>query len=135
MSGSEDFKTVYYTGPPFKRDSESQTHGNYVNCVRFSPDGSRIVSVGSDKKLVVYSGSTGAHEKTVEGLHSGSIYSVSWFPCGTKVLTTSADKTAKVVGVPEGETLGTYTLGDKVREGGGGAGGREAKLRQRIEYP
>ncbi|GMI03323.1 hypothetical protein TrRE_jg11615 [Triparma retinervis] len=114
MSGSEDFKTVFYAGPPFKREGEAQVHSNYVNCVRFSPDGEAIVSVGSDKKLCVFEGKTGKHVKTVENLHDGSIYTATWFPEGGKVLTTSADKTAKVVSIPSGEVLETYTLGSSI---------------------
>ena len=30
-----------------------QDHTNFVNCVRYSPDGSRFVSVSSDKKALV----------------------------------------------------------------------------------
>ncbi|GMI02115.1 hypothetical protein TrLO_g10054 [Triparma laevis f. longispina] len=114
MSGSEDMKTVFYAGPPFKRDSDTTSHSNYVNCVRYSPDGEMIVSVGSDKKIVLYEGKTGVVQNSWENVHAGSIYSVSWSSCGTKILTTSADKTAKVIQMPSGEVEGTYTLGEKL---------------------
>lgn len=122
MSGSEDMKTVFYAGPPFKRDSDTTSHSNYVNCVRYSPDGEMIVSVGSDKKIVLYEGKTGVVQNSWENVHAGSIYSVSWSSCGTKILTTSADKTAKVIQMPSGEVEGTYTLGEKLGDfvvGGG----------------
>ncbi|GMH67137.1 hypothetical protein TrST_g14097 [Triparma strigata] len=114
MSGSEDMKCVFYAGPPFKRDSESQTHTNYVNSIKYSPDGELIVSVGSDKKVVLYEGKTGVVQNTWDNVHAGSIYSVSWNVDGTKILTTSADKTAKIIAMPSGEVLGTYTLGSKL---------------------
>jgi WD40 repeat protein len=45
MSASEDMKTCCYVGPPFKLDhSDNSAHSNFVNCVRYSPDGNRCVS-------------------------------------------------------------------------------------------
>ena len=38
-------------GPPFKFDHSNGEHKNFANCVRFSPDGTTAVSVGSDKKV------------------------------------------------------------------------------------
>jgi WD40 repeat protein len=52
ITGSEDTRTVFYVGPPFVLDhSNNDQHGNFVNAVRYSPDGQHIVSVGSDKKV------------------------------------------------------------------------------------
>lgn len=59
FTGGEDFKTVHYAGPPFKMDHSNTCHTNFVNCVRYSPDGSKVVSVGSDKKIQFYDGATG----------------------------------------------------------------------------
>ena len=39
----------FHEGPPFKFKSAIKTHTNFVNCIRFSPDGERFASVGSDK--------------------------------------------------------------------------------------
>ncbi|CAN6892377.1 unnamed protein product, partial [Brassica oleracea] len=65
----EDFLVNFYEGPPFKFKLSSREHSNFVNCVRYSPDGNG---------------------------HKGSIYAVSWSPDGKEVLTVSADKSAKV---------------------------------------
>lgn len=52
MTGSEDHRTIFYQGPPFKMDhSNNSQHSNFVNCVRFSPDGSKIATCSSDKKV------------------------------------------------------------------------------------
>ena len=52
MTGSEDHRTIFYQGPPFKMDhSNNNQHTNFVNCVRFSPDGSKIATCSSDKKV------------------------------------------------------------------------------------
>lgn len=94
----EDFLVNFYEGPPFKFKQSLREHTNFVNCIRFSPDGSKFITVGSDKKGVVYEAKTGQKigELSSEGGHQGSIYAVSWSPDSKQVLTVSADKTAKV---------------------------------------
>jgi WD40 repeat protein len=52
-TASEDMRTIFYAGPPFKLDHSNATHTNFVNCLRYAPDGSKYVSVGSDKKIQV----------------------------------------------------------------------------------
>ncbi|KAK1320752.1 hypothetical protein QJS10_CPA03g00498 [Acorus calamus] len=94
----EDFLVNFYEGPPFRFKLSLRDHSNFVNCVRFSPDGSKFISVSSDKKGLIYDGKTGEKmgELSGEGGHKGSIYAVSWSPDSKKVLTVSADKSAKV---------------------------------------
>ena len=59
-------------------------HSNFVNCVRFSPDGSKFVSTGSDKKGILFDGQSGEKigEFLPENGHKGSIYAASWSPDG-----------------------------------------------------
>ncbi|KAB5524543.1 hypothetical protein DKX38_022292 [Salix brachista] len=94
----EDFLVNFYEGPPFKFKSSHRDHSNFVNCIRFSPDGSKFISVSSDKKGILFDGKTGEKigELSSEDGHKGSIYAVSWSPDGKQVLTVSADKSAKV---------------------------------------
>ena len=96
VTSSEDMRTIFYAGPPFKLDHSNSTHSNFVNCIRYSPDGSKYVSVGSDKKIQVYDGSTGEPRAEVVDAHAGGIYSVAFSPDSTKFVTASADKTLKV---------------------------------------
>lgn len=98
MTGGDDFKNCFYAGPPFKFDHSVTNHSNYVNCVRYANDGSRVVSVGSDREIFVYEGKTGEEEGRVESgeNHTGSIYSVAFSPDSTRFATCSADKTIKV---------------------------------------
>lgn len=97
-TGGEDFLVNYYEGPPFRFKTSHRDHSNFVNCVRFSPDGSKFITTGSDKKGFFYSGQTGEKigELLPENGHAGSIYAASWSPDGKQVLTVSADKTAKI---------------------------------------
>ncbi|XP_062192118.1 actin-interacting protein 1-2-like [Phragmites australis] len=99
----EDFLANFYQGPPFKFKHSIRGHSNFVNCVRYSPDGSKFITVSSDKKGLIYDGKTGEKigELSTEGSHTGSIYAVSWSPDSKQVLTVSADKTAKVWDIME----------------------------------
>ena len=62
-------------------------HTNYVNCVRFSPDASKLVSVSSDKTALLFDGKTGARTGAFDstGGHTGSIYAAAWSPDGKQV--------------------------------------------------
>ncbi|PON63683.1 Guanine nucleotide-binding protein, beta subunit [Trema orientale] len=99
----EDFLVNFYEGPPFKFKQSHRDHSNFVNCVRYSPDGSKFISVSSDKKGILYDGKTGEKigELSSEDGHKGTIYAVSWSPDGKQVLTASADKSAKVWDISE----------------------------------
>ncbi|KAM1186823.1 hypothetical protein ACFX13_016174 [Malus domestica] len=94
----EDFLVNFYEGPPFKFKLSLRDHSNFVNCIRFSPDGSKFITVSSDKSGIVYDGKTADKigELSSEDGHKGSIYALSWSPDGKQVLTVSADKSAKV---------------------------------------
>ncbi|PWZ07478.1 Actin-interacting protein 1-2 [Zea mays] len=94
----EDFLANFYEGPPFKFKHSIRDHSNFVNCIRYAPDGSKFITVSSDKKGLIYDGKTGEKigELSTEGGHTGSIYAVSWNPDSKQVLTVSADKYAKV---------------------------------------
>ena len=48
---AEDKQVNFYQGPPFRFDKLFDGHTRYPNQVRFAPDGSVFVSVGSDKKV------------------------------------------------------------------------------------
>ena len=62
-------------------------HSNFVNCVRFSPDGTRFISVSSGKKGLIFDGKSRERigELSPEDGHKGSIYAVSWSPDGKHV--------------------------------------------------
>ncbi|XP_073296755.1 actin-interacting protein 1-2 [Primulina huaijiensis] len=99
----EDFLVNFYEGPPFKFKLSHREHSNFVNCVRFSPDGTKCITVSSDKKGLLYDAKTGemVGELSTENGHKGSIYAVSWSPDSKNVLTVSADKSAKVWEISE----------------------------------
>ncbi|CAL5345591.1 unnamed protein product [Camellia sinensis] len=57
-------------------------HSNFVSCVQFCTDGSKFITVSSDKKGILYDAKTGEKigELSSEDGHKGSIYAVSWSP-------------------------------------------------------
>ncbi|CAL5209921.1 unnamed protein product [Lathyrus oleraceus] len=103
VSCGEDFLANFYEGPPFKFNMSIRDHTNFINCVRYSPDGSKFITVSSDRKGIIYDGKTGNKlgEFSEQDGHKGSIYAVSWSPDSKQVLTVSADKSAKVWDIDE----------------------------------
>jgi WD40 repeat protein len=73
-------------------------HSKFVNCVRFSPNGEKFLSVGSDKLGFLYDGKTGEKIGQLDPSkqHSLSIYACSWSPDNSKIVTCSSDKTLKI---------------------------------------
>jgi WD40 repeat protein len=99
-TGSEDMTVNFYEGTPFKFNKMHKEHTNFVTGVRFSPDGSKFVSVGFDRKIVVYDGKDGSiqfvlTEDKADLAHTGAIMSVCWLDNET-IATNSLDKTVKV---------------------------------------
>ena len=60
MLGSDDSRVHFYEGPPFKHKSEFKEHfGKFVSSIQYSPDGTRFLSAGFDKKIVIYDSKEG----------------------------------------------------------------------------
>jgi len=117
-TGGEDFQVNWFEGPPFKYKSMRKDHTRFVNCVRFNPQGTLLVSVGQDKIGYFYDGKTGekTHQLKEENGHQGGIYAASWNAEGNKLLTASGDKTAKVWDVETGSVISTHTFGNDVED-------------------
>lgn len=114
MTASEDFNVCVFEGPPFKfKQNNNNIHSNFVNCVRYSPNGELAVSVGSDKLMCLYDGKTGDLVDKFPPAHQASIYSVCWSPDGTQILTSSADKTVLLWDVASRSVVTKFTFSDK----------------------
>ncbi|TYZ67270.1 hypothetical protein PybrP1_001477 [[Pythium] brassicae (nom. inval.)] len=112
MTASEDFNVCVYEGPPFKfKQNNSGLHANFVNCVRYSPDGAFAVSVGSDKLICLYDGRSGDLVAQFPPAHAASIYSVAWSPDSTQLLTSSADKSVLLWDVATRAVVTKFTFG------------------------
>ena len=116
-TASEDFLVNFYEGPPFKFTHSNRGHTRFANCVRFSPDGNRFVSVGSDIKCIVYDGKTGLPTGELQDKDNGhklAVYSVSWSPDSKQVITTAGDKTAKIWDVDTLALKTTFAFANEV---------------------
>ncbi|KAI9850892.1 MAG: WD40 repeat-like protein [Thelocarpon superellum] len=113
-TGSDDTSMVFYHGAPFKFNTSLRgQHSNFIYGVAFSPDGSRVVSVGADRKINLYDGKTGEASGPVgAGVHQGSVFAVSWAADSKQFATASADQTVKVWDVVNGKVVRDWRLGD-----------------------
>jgi WD40 repeat protein len=111
--GGEDFTMGFYGGPPFRWTCNLKEHTNFVNCVRYAPDGSKFVSVSSDKTGLVYDGASAELIGRLDegGMHKGSVYACSWSADSTKLVTSSADKSIKVWDMESYKCIATATVG------------------------
>lgn len=68
-----------YGGADFKYKTTKKTHENAISKIKYSPDGSKFVSVCESGKMVLYDGITGEVIKEDAEKHGRiSIVSVSW---------------------------------------------------------
>jgi len=113
-TGSEDLQVNWFEGPPFKFKQAFKEHNRFVNCVRFSPDGNKLLTVGSDKCGFFLDGKTGEviGKLSADNGHSAGIYACSWSPDSKQVLTASADKTAKIWNADTGECVKTFNVSE-----------------------
>lgn len=114
-TGSDDTSLVFYHGAPFKFNTSLRgTHDKFIYGTAFSPDGSTLVSVGSDKKIWLYDGKTGeAKHQIGEGEHKGSIFGVAWDKDSKRIVTASADQTVKIWDVEAGKCVQTWRMGEE----------------------
>ena len=81
---------------------ELRGHEDFVCCVRFSQDGTRIVSGSYDKMIRMWDARTGEEVmKPLEG-HTASVWSVGFSPDGTRIISGSSDKTIRMWDVRTG---------------------------------
>ncbi|CAE6521883.1 unnamed protein product [Rhizoctonia solani] len=81
-------------------------HTGYVRSVRFSPDGSRLVSGSKDKTVRVWDVERGA---TIAGPlkgHTGGVRSIALSPDGSQIVSGSWDRTLRLWDTRSGEMIG-----------------------------
>lgn len=108
VTGDELGNIRCHTGHNYAQVKTLKSHNQFVNTLRFSPDKTKMISVSSDKKIVIYNDKV-EQIKKIDKAHKGSIYSCSWSTCGKYVLTSSAAKNCKIWDVESGESTKTFT--------------------------
>ncbi|XP_068598308.1 WD repeat-containing protein 1 [Brachionichthys hirsutus] len=118
VTGSDDFSAKFFEGPPFKFKHSLGKHENFVNCVRFSPDGKHFVTAGADGKIFIYDGSSGEPVGSLcgESGHKGGVYAISWSGDGTRLISASGDKTVKLWDVHAENAVTTFNMGNEVAD-------------------
>ncbi|KAG7494161.1 WD repeat-containing protein 1 [Solea senegalensis] len=116
ITGSDDAFSVFHEGPPFKFVSTLRDHSQFVNCVRYSPNGDHFATAGADGQIHVYQGKTGEKVATLGGekAHNGGIYAISWSPDSSQMISASGDKTVKLWDVGAGTAVSTFNMGTEV---------------------
>ncbi|KAF6731784.1 WD repeat-containing protein 1 [Oryzias melastigma] len=117
-AASDDTCGSFFEGPPFKFKFTLRDHSQFVNCVRFSPDGARFATAGADGQIFLYDGTTGESVGTLGGekAHGGGIYALSWSPDSSQLISASGDKTVKLWDVGAGTAVTTFNLGSDVTD-------------------
>ncbi|KAG7267780.1 hypothetical protein CRUP_015025 [Coryphaenoides rupestris] len=108
-------------GQVFLWDSGStvgEDHARFVNCVRYSPDGSKFATGGADGVIGLYDGKDGEKIRLLGGekAHNGGVYAVSWSPDGSQLISASGDKTVKLWDVDAGTAITTFNMGKDVMD-------------------
>jgi len=114
----EDMLINFFEGPPFKFKKSMKDHTRFVNCIRFSPDGNKFITVGMDKQGFLFDGKTGdlSGKLSESGAHTGGIYSCSWSPDNKRIITASGDKTCKLWNGESGECMQTFQFGNNLED-------------------
>ncbi|XP_054866983.1 WD repeat-containing protein 1 [Amphiprion ocellaris] len=117
-TGSDDTCGSFYEGPPFKFKFTIRDHSQFVNCVRFSPDGARFATAGADGMIFIFDGATGERVGSLgeDKAHKGGIYAVSWSPDSSQLISASGDKTVKLWDVGAGTAVTTFNMGSDVSD-------------------
>lgn len=116
FTAGEDFAVCFHAGPPFKFGAATKKHTNFVNCVRYAPNGETAISVGSDKLGLFFDGKSGELAAELPNMHGGTVYCVAWKADSSQFVTCSADKSVKVWDAGTRECVATYSLGAAVTD-------------------
>jgi WD40 repeat protein len=82
---------------------------SFVNCIAFSPDGSRVTCGSGDKTVRVWDICTGRELLCLQG-HDSSIRNLSYSSDGSRIATSSYDQTVRVWNADTGECLNVVSM-------------------------
>jgi WD40 repeat protein len=86
--------------------SSFNSHGGYVYCVQFSPDGRMLASGGADRRIRLWNPDTGKIIYTFDG-HQESVTAIEFMPNGKILISAGADRTIRFWDVEQKQLLKT----------------------------
>lgn len=95
------------TGHTKKQTTDVNKTFTGIYNVAFSPDGKRLVSCGTDGKIIVWDVATGREIKTLRGGHKDDVTAVAWSPDGRMLVSGGWDTTVRTWDVNSGRELKT----------------------------
>lgn len=122
VTASEDYSVAIFEGPPFKFKNMFQQHTRFAQCVRYNHDGTRFASGGADGRVLLFEGLEGemngelTDPQCKNAAHGGGVYSLSWSPDGSRLVTTSGDKTAKLWEVSSKRLVSCFSFGHDIED-------------------
>ncbi|XP_067845802.1 WD repeat-containing protein 1 [Heptranchias perlo] len=116
VTGSDDNSCAFFEGLPLKFKCTISDHSRFVNCVRYSPNGTKFASAGADGQIFIYDGKDGSKICALGGdkAHNGGVYAISWSPDNSHLLSASGDKTVKLWDVEANSAVTTFNMGSDV---------------------
>lgn len=109
FSSGESPEILNHKGVPFKGQGTplEQTHSNYVNQLRLSPDGTKFATVSADKSIAMFDSKSQERLQHIQGAHTKGIYDLSWLN-DESFVTCSADNSFKIWKVGQDEPVQSY---------------------------
>ena len=145
--GADDARVLFNKGPPFSRVvdgsvAEQEHVRGSVNSIRYNRDGTKIVSVGTDKSVIFYDGKAMELLHKMMNVHTHSIYMCDWNSDGKFVVTSSADGTVKLIDSSSYTVVHTWDIAfawqnaaGLTSDGGSGARSASASAIEPISPP
>ncbi|ETO03613.1 WD-40 repeat-containing protein [Reticulomyxa filosa] len=88
----------------FKLSKFLEGHSHYVNTVKFSPDGTKIVSASCDKTIRIWDIRSGKEIKLLKG-HSDIVNEAQFSPDGSTIVSCSKDNTIRLWDIYSGHEI------------------------------
>ena len=97
---------------PWPEPKKLGPHAFRVLAIDFSPDGKKLATGGGDPsrsgEVKLWDAATGALLRSLDNLHTDTVFGLRFSPDGAKLASTSADKFLKVIRVEDGKDLKSF---------------------------